>query len=486
MDEQTTSTNASTTTTATSIRESMMRDTPAIRLGQRIRRARLSRNITQGAVARGIFSLSYVSAVERGQIRPSLGALEKLAERLQVSVTDLLGTSDLVLPAASSHEARAATSERQRDDVESRLREAQHLASTGSAAESKQAVDMLLRLGSQPLAARDAVHLYERLATLYILLGRSEDARRAAQDGLSQAERLGDTVLADRLRVQLGDAYRLLGSDRLAIEQYTRAARTADQGPPVQAGHVGDPVVLLHALEGLGTVYERQGQPEEAGQVLRQATELARDLTNPERLAAVYWTLSEARSRASDTAEARAYAYASLAASQEIATRRQIATIYTHLARLQQACGQTEDAIASLRHAVDLAAGQQDACGMSAAEWHLAALYLEQQRTKDAAQAAEQAVQHADLANDPNLRADALLTLARVREAQKRYQDAEASYTEALDLLKRMPEGVRTPAAEALSAAYAQYSHFLDRRGDTERAFQMLKEAYTATGRTGA
>jgi GntR family transcriptional regulator, trigonelline degradation regulator len=62
------------------------------RLGQRLRRARLDRNLTQGEVAQNLFSISYVSAVERGQIRPSLGALEKLAERLQVPVTELLDT----------------------------------------------------------------------------------------------------------------------------------------------------------------------------------------------------------------------------------------------------------------------------------------------------------------------------------------------------------------------------------------------------------
>src|SRR5690348_12724122 len=71
-----------------------IRDASTQRLGQRLRRARLTRNLTQGEVARNQFSVSYVSAVERGQIRPSLGALEKLAERLQVPITDLLGDTD--------------------------------------------------------------------------------------------------------------------------------------------------------------------------------------------------------------------------------------------------------------------------------------------------------------------------------------------------------------------------------------------------------
>jgi transcriptional regulator with XRE-family HTH domain len=63
--------------------------TTTVRLGQRLRQARLARNLTQSEVAASQFSVSYISAVERGQIRPSLGALEKLAQRLQVSVAEL-------------------------------------------------------------------------------------------------------------------------------------------------------------------------------------------------------------------------------------------------------------------------------------------------------------------------------------------------------------------------------------------------------------
>jgi len=63
----------------------------ARRLGARLRKARLARNLTQAEVAGDRFNISYLGAVERGQIRPSLGALEKLSERLRVPLADLLG-----------------------------------------------------------------------------------------------------------------------------------------------------------------------------------------------------------------------------------------------------------------------------------------------------------------------------------------------------------------------------------------------------------
>src|SRR5215471_3490389 len=99
-----------------------------LRLGQRLRRARLNRNLTQGEVAKNQFSVSYVSAVERGQIRPSLGALERLAERLQVPLTDLLGEGEFdskLAPAGG--DGRESGAERFRDEIDSRLREARIL-----------------------------------------------------------------------------------------------------------------------------------------------------------------------------------------------------------------------------------------------------------------------------------------------------------------------------------------------------------------------
>ena len=76
-------------------------DAAAVRLGQRLRKARLARNLTQSEVAQQRFSVSYISAVERGQIRPSLGALEKLSERLRVPLSDLLrDDGDIEIPHA--------------------------------------------------------------------------------------------------------------------------------------------------------------------------------------------------------------------------------------------------------------------------------------------------------------------------------------------------------------------------------------------------
>ena len=53
-------------------------------VGNKLRAARLARKLTQGQLARPDFSVSYVSAIERGQIHPSLRALEIFAHRLEI------------------------------------------------------------------------------------------------------------------------------------------------------------------------------------------------------------------------------------------------------------------------------------------------------------------------------------------------------------------------------------------------------------------
>src|SRR5256885_14447578 len=59
-------------------------------VGAKIRAARQAKKYTQSQLAAPDFSVSYISAIERGQIHPSLRALEILARRLDLPSTQLL------------------------------------------------------------------------------------------------------------------------------------------------------------------------------------------------------------------------------------------------------------------------------------------------------------------------------------------------------------------------------------------------------------
>src|SRR6476646_5028706 len=62
----------------------------AARVGTNIREVRTKLGMTQAQLAAPEFSISYISAIERGKIRPSLKALSMRARRLDVPLTFLL------------------------------------------------------------------------------------------------------------------------------------------------------------------------------------------------------------------------------------------------------------------------------------------------------------------------------------------------------------------------------------------------------------
>src|SRR5579885_3280135 len=189
---------------------------PAVQLGQRLRRARLARNMTQSEVAQKQFSVSYISAVERGQIRPSLGALERLAERLEVPLADLVRADEPTIPPSSLAASRVDAST-ERDEIEQRLREAEILTRQGNA---EAAIDSLQRMTLKMLTQREQAEWHRHAALAYLALGRADEARREVQEAMPLAEQLGDVELRERLRNELGNAYHAMHRYQLAMNQY--------------------------------------------------------------------------------------------------------------------------------------------------------------------------------------------------------------------------------------------------------------------------
>src|SRR5690242_21726792 len=64
---------------------------PATTIGTRVRTARLAAHKTQQQLAGETYSKSYLSAVERGKMIPSIQALGFLAQRLGLPVSYFLG-----------------------------------------------------------------------------------------------------------------------------------------------------------------------------------------------------------------------------------------------------------------------------------------------------------------------------------------------------------------------------------------------------------
>lgn len=438
--------------------------TPAQRLGARLRQARLRLNLTQSEVASNHFSVSYISAVERGQIRPSLGALEVLSDRLQVPLEDLLGTAPL--PGATGGVSREQVADRRQEEAEARLNTAEALSYQGKHQQSIDAVRQISLSHLSPASAHEARRL---LAFNYAEQGDGESARREAQEGITMAERSGDEEARARLRNELGIAYMLTHKNQLALEQFQLAYDAVEQGI------VRDPAFKLNVLYNLGSVNWLLGRNVDAVAFLRLAVEASEDVNHPERLGDTYFALSASYQGQGDSVRARLYALRSIATYERAANEALTARAYTRLGRATAQANNIEDALGYLHAAQALSERLGDPAGQAEARRSLAAVYISQGKLKDAASAANEAMELAEGVGDPVLLAEAQLTMASLQDAQGKTSQAKGSYEEAIKKL----EGA--DASMHLADAYASYSSFLENHGESKTALELLRKAWALT-----
>ncbi len=63
----------------------------SIKLGKNLKRIRIAKKLSQGAIARKLkVHRAYISGVENGKRNPTLATIQKLAEALGVSADELL------------------------------------------------------------------------------------------------------------------------------------------------------------------------------------------------------------------------------------------------------------------------------------------------------------------------------------------------------------------------------------------------------------
>src|SRR6202049_3031417 len=175
----------------------------AARVGRNIREVRTKLQLTQAQLAAPEFSISYISAIERGKIRPSLKALSILAKRLDVPLTFLLeGSPGGAAEARAVGYSPADSGPDQRIDVElvqaSVLLQQHHY---------QKASDLLTPIQADRITTDQAYQLFLLRGKLNLGLGEYQEAIVDLRAALSQGEHLNDVENAERARNLLGKAY---------------------------------------------------------------------------------------------------------------------------------------------------------------------------------------------------------------------------------------------------------------------------------------
>jgi len=190
----------------------------AARVGTNIREVRTKLGMTQAQLAAPEFSISYISAIERGKIRPSLKALSVLARRLDVPLTFLLEGSP-----AGAAEARAVgyspadSGPDQRIDVD--LLQAAVLVQQGAYLEAE---ELLAPIQPERITTDQVYRLYLLRGQIHSSAGEYQEAVVDLRAAIAQGEALNDSEYTERARNLLGTAYYQLYNYTLAMENHAR------------------------------------------------------------------------------------------------------------------------------------------------------------------------------------------------------------------------------------------------------------------------
>jgi transcriptional regulator with XRE-family HTH domain len=414
-------------------------------VGQRLRRLRHERALSQRDLASPGVSYAYISRIEAGARRPSVKALRQLAPKLGVSVEYLETGRDLS----------------DRDQRELRLAEAElilRLEQDASAAEAE-----LTALLAEAEAAGDA----EVAARAHAGLGELADRRGNFATAIAELERArADGVLSPLthgdLYATLARAYSASGQPRQAVQVLEDClSQVRAQAPGDVTAEVRFATYLSYALSDVGEL-------ERAHEVVREALGRAREAPDPYSRVRLYWSLARLALMEGKPRTALRQIQRAIALLEATEDTRQLARAHLSAGEILIDDSQPDEAEGHFELAERLLGDHADAADLA---W----LYSEQARASlqlgeddQAERLARQALSLLE-GGDPLKRARAYATLAEARP-----EEIDASQEKFAEALTVLEEERRWPAAAAVLRAW---SRALRRAGREQAALDVLDRA---------
>jgi tetratricopeptide (TPR) repeat protein len=435
----------------------------AARVGTNIREVRTKLGLTQAQLAAPEFSISYISAIERGKIRPSLKALSILAKRLDVPLTFLLEGSP-----AGAAEARAVgyspadTGPDLRIDVD--------LLQAGVLVQQQkyqEAAALLAPMQPERITTDQVYRLFLLRGQIHLGLHEYQEAVVDLRAAVTQAEGLNDIESIERARNLLGEAYFLLYNYTLAMENHVRCNTAIEQG------HINDPIFSLEVYNNLANDYFRLGDQEKAVTFYNKALETLDGMKRDSKsFAEKYMEIGQRYKSVGKLAIARDYTTRSLALYEMRDEQRLVGLTHQHLGKALEKQNDFDAAEKEYREAITIEKELEDDVAASLCYTSLAELLLKRGKVDDAEEEAQKALASAKASQDVVTQGQALMALAQIRHDAKDYAGADKLFTEALELLDS------SNAHEIAAEAYSRYANLLEQRGEVQRSLSAFKKAF--------
>ena len=435
----------------------------AARVGTNIREVRTKLGMTQAQLASPEFSISYISAIERGKIRPSLKALSILARRLDVPLTFLLeGSPAGAAGARAVGYSPADAGPDQKIDVD--LLQASVLVQQDSYNHAEQ---LLAPMQPERITTDQVYKLYLLRGEVHIGLHEYQEAVVDLRQAVSQGEAMNDSEHTERARNLLGTAYFSLYNYTLALENHLRCNHA------IENRAINDPVFSLTVYSNLANDYFRLGDGDTAVSYFHRALVLFEDLERDSlSFAQKYMEISQQYKHAGKLTIARDYAMQSLALYEMRDEQRLVGLTHERLGKTLERQNDLDAAEQEYRRAIVIESELGDPIASATCHTSLAELLLKRGNVQEAEQEAQEALQYARTSGDPQAQGQALMALAQLRHQTSDFATADELFTQALELLDA------AHSHEIAAAAYFRYANLLEERAEVQRSLNAIKKAY--------
>jgi tetratricopeptide (TPR) repeat protein/DNA-binding XRE family transcriptional regulator len=435
----------------------------AKRVGDNVREVRTELGMTQSQLAAPEFSISYISAIERGKIRPSLKALSILARRLDVPLTFLVeGEPSGAAEARAIGYSPADSGGDPRIDVD--LLHAHVQIQQGALS--------LARLLLEPIqpdrvTTDQAYRLYVLRGQVHLGMGEYQEAVVDLRSAVSQGEALNNGEYAERARNAQGYAYFLLHNYTLAKDLHLRCHMA------IESGQITDPIFSLDLYSNLANDYFHLGDLDQSITFYHRALEMLDSMNRDSKsFARKYMEISQHYKAVGKLAMAREYAMQSLAVYEMRDEQRLVGLTHLRLGAALEKQNDLDGAEYEYRQATEIERELKDEISASICLTSLAELLLKRGKSTEAEVEAHAALDYAWAGGDAQTQGQALMMLALISDQAGNNASTDQYWTSALSLLDT------SNAHDIAASAYFRFANLLEERGEVQRSLSAIKKAY--------
>ena len=426
---------------------------PAETLGQRLRRLRKEKGLSQQAISGPGLTTAHISRIEAGLRRPSVRAIRALAKQLDVS-PEYLETGRPLGP---------------RGDLEVRIADAELELRVGT--EGDKASDTLRSLVAEARVLGDPMLTARAVATL----GLTHSAAAAYGDAIPLLEEAtASMVVTPPLRpdvyIALAQAYAAAGRRVEAVNLLESALAFVDTHA---REHIG---AYMRLAVNLSYALTDAGRLDEAREVLEEAVRRHGNSCDRRAQVSTYWTLARIAAMSGDAATALEHMRRAIALLEADEDSLALANAYGMFGQILVIDGRFDEARDPLDRCVSVLEreGRLEDLGLFVTDQAKCA--VNRGETDEAERLANRALQL--LAQSPGDHGGAIGALAMVQSQRGQTVEAEAMFKQAVDLLEQSNE---FEEAGRVCRAWALMLRDQDRRDDAAkllgRAAELEKKA---------